>query len=160
MFSFLKKASSIECRAFLSGKVISITQVPDAVFSEKLLGDGIAIEPTDGVLRSPCDGTVVSLIEDSFHACGIKLSNGAEILLHIGLNTVEMKGDGFRPMINVGQKVKTGQDLIAFDLEKIREQGYAAVTMMVVTDMGSASKVDFFSGNEGIAVETVIARFE
>lgn len=136
-----------ELSAFLSGKVIDITDVPDEVFSQKILGDGIAIEPTDNVLLAPAAGEVTLVNDDSNHACGIMLSNGIEILLHIGLDTVSMNGDGFTPYVKVGDKVQRGDKLIAFDTEKIRAAGHPTVTMLVITDDGG-HKVTFNTGIE------------
>ena len=116
-------AGKVELSAYLSGKVIAIDQVPDQVFSQKVLGDGLAIEPTDSVLLAPADGEITVVNEGTNHACGILLDNGAEILLHIGLDTVGM-----------GDKVKRGDKLIAFDPEKIKAAGHPCVTVLVVTE--------------------------
>lgn len=127
-------AGKVELSAYLTGKVIPIDQVPDQVFSQKVLGDGLAIEPTDSVLLAPADGEITVVNEGTYHACGILLDNGAEILLHIGLDTVSMNGDGFKSFVKEGQRVKRGDRLIAFDQEKIKAAGHPCVTMLVVTD--------------------------
>ena len=124
----------VELSAYLTGKVIPIDEVPDQVFSQKVLGDGLAIEPTDNVLLAPADGEITVVNEGTYHACGILLDNGAEILLHIGLDTVSMNGDGFTPFVKEGQRVKRGDKLIAFDPEKIKAAGHPCVTVLVVTD--------------------------
>lgn len=147
-----------ELRAFLSGKVISIEEVPDKVFSEKVLGDGIAIEPTDKVLIAPADGEIINVMDGSFHACGMTLENGVELLFHIGLDTVGMNGDGFECFVKEGDKVKAGDRLISFDPEKIKAAGHPTVTMMVVTDEGSAEGIEFKTGMEAKVGETVVAR--
>lgn len=126
--------SKVELSAYLSGKVIPIEEVPDQVFSQKVLGDGLAIEPADSVLLAPADGEITVVNEGTYHACGILLDNGAEILLHIGLDTVGMNGDGFTPFVKEGQRVKRGDRLIAFDQEKIKAAGHPCVTVLVVTD--------------------------
>jgi len=127
-------AGKIDLSAYLSGKVMPITEVPDQVFSQKTLGDGIAIEPTDSVLLAPGDGEITMVSEDSHHACGILLDSGAEILLHIGLDTVDMNGDGFHPFVKAGDRVKKGDRLIAFDPQKIRAAGHPCTTILVVTE--------------------------
>lgn len=124
----------VELSAYLSGKAIPITEVPDQVFSQKTLGDGLAIEPADSVLLAPADGEITMVSEDSNHACGILLDNGVEILLHIGLDTVDMNGDGFTSFVKEGDRVKRGDKLIAFDQEKIKAAGHPGVTVLVVTD--------------------------
>ena len=127
-------AGKVELSAYLSGRVIPIDEVPDQVFSQKVLGDGLAIEPTDHVLLAPADGKITVVNEGTCHACGILLDNGAEILLHIGLDTVGMNGDGFTSFVAEGQRVKRGGRLIAFDPEKIKAAGHPCVTVLVVTD--------------------------
>ena len=127
-------AGKVELSAYLTGKVIPIDEVPDQVFSQKVLGDGLAIEPTDNVLLAPADGEITVVNEGTYHACGILLDNGAEILLHIGLDTVGMNGDGFTPFVKEGQRVKRGDKLIGFVPEKIKAAGHPCVTVLVVTD--------------------------
>ena len=147
-----------EIRAFLSGKVIKIEDVPDKVFSEKVLGDGLAIEPTDNVLIAPADGEIINVMDGSFHACGMTLKNGVEILFHIGLDTVSMNGDGFECFVKEGDTVKAGDRLIKFDPEKIKAAGHPTVTMMVITDEGSSGGIEFKTGMEAAAGKTVVAR--
>lgn len=127
-------AGKVELSAYLSGKVIPIDEVPDQVFSQKVLGDGLAIEPTDHILLAPADGEITVVNEGTCHACGILLDNGVEILLHIGLDTVGMNGDGFTSFVAEGRRVKRGDRLIAFDPEKIKAAGHPCVTVLVVTD--------------------------
>ena len=135
-----------ELKAYLSGNVISIEEVPDQVFSAKVLGDGLAIEPTSNILLAPADGEVSVVMDGSNHACGLTLANGMEILLHIGLDTVDMNGDGFRSFINMGDQVKAGDKLIEFDADKIKTAGHPTVTIMVVTDAGNTKDIKFNTG--------------
>lgn len=146
-----------EIRAFLSGKVIKIEDVPDQVFAEKILGDGLAIEPTDNVLRAPADGEVCNVMQGSFHACGMTLDNGVELLFHIGLDTVSMHGDGFECHVEDGQRVKAGDALITFDPDKIIAAGHPTVTMMVVAGEGKTNGVKLKTGMEAAVGETVVA---
>lgn len=145
-----------ELRAFLSGKVISIEEVPDKVFSEKVLGDGIAIEPDDNTLIAPANGEIINVMDGSFHACGMQLANGVELLFHIGLDTVNMNGDGFKCFVKEGDTVKAGDKLIQFDPDKIKAAGHPTITMMVVTDEGSSSELRFHTGIKAQAGKTVI----
>lgn len=149
-------AGKVELGAFVSGKVLDITEVPDQVFSQKVLGEGVAMVPTDSVLLSPADGVITMVSEDSFHACGIRLANGAEILLHIGLDTVDMNGDGFTAFVREGQKVQRGDRLIAFDPEKIKAAGHPLTTMLVVTD-DAGQALRLHPGQELRAGEGIIA---
>lgn len=140
----------------LTGKVIPIEDVPDQVFSQKVLGEGIAIEPADNVLLAPCDATVSMVSDGTYHACGLTLPNGMEILLHIGLDTVDMNGNGFQSFISLGQNVSKGDKLIQFDPAKIRAAGHPTVTMMVVTDAGNAEEMKFHTGIQAKAAETTV----
>lgn len=130
-----------ELKAFLKGKVIPLKEVNDGVFSEGVMGDGLAIIPENEVLYAPADGEVAVLMQDSRHACGLKLDCGIELLLHIGIDTVDMKGDGFEYLIEEGQRVKTGTPLIRFSRQKIKEAGHPDVTVCVITDGGDESSL-------------------
>lgn len=117
--------------ACAKGKVVPIEDVKDDVFSKKILGDGVAIEPTEGKLYAPCDA-VIDGVFDTKHAINIVSDNGYEILLHIGIDTVKLKGEHFDTKVKSGQKVKTGDLLATFDIEKIREAGYKVTIPMVI----------------------------
>lgn len=146
----------LELKAFLTGKVISLQEVGDGVFSQGVMGDGFAICPENDVLYAPADAEVSVLMEDSRHACGLTLKNGIELLLHIGIDTVDMKGEGFTYLVSQGQKVKEGTPLIRFDRDKIKAAGHPDVTVCIVTEPGEA-ELKFFTGQAGTAKETVVA---
>lgn len=146
--------------AFLSGKAIAITEVPDQVFSQKVLGDGLAIEPTDSTLVAPADGEISVVMDGSNHACGMKLANGMEILMHIGLDTVDMNGDGFTAHIKEGDKVKAGDRLISFDPAKIKAAGHPATTMLVITEEAKGCKPVFHTGKTVTAGRDTIMTLE
>ena len=129
-----KENSKVELKAFLKGNVIPLSEAGDGVFSEGVMGSGLAIIPENDILYAPTDATVAVVMEDSRHACGLVLDNGMELLLHIGIDTVEMQGDGFEYLIKEGQKVKAGTPLIRFNRQKIKEAGYSDVTVCVITD--------------------------
>lgn len=115
----------------LSGEVIPIERVEDEVFSQKILGRGIAVEPTEGKLYAPCDGVIESVF-DTRHAVSITADSGAEILLHIGIDTVKLEGKYFEAHTKNGQRVKKGDLLISFDMEKIRGEGFKLTTPMII----------------------------
>lgn len=117
---FGKKETVESLLAPITGKVVEIEDVPDEMFNQKMLGDGIAIEPTEGVAVSPIEGEVVQLFP-SKHAVGIRGNSGLEILIHIGLETVSLNGKGFEAHVQQGDKVKAGDKLISFDIDYIRE---------------------------------------
>lgn len=146
--------------AFATGRVVPVEEVPDQVFASKALGDGIAVWPQEGRLLAPADGTVSVVMEESLHACGITLDNGMELLFHIGLDTVEMKGSGFEACVKAGDRVHAGDELIRFDREKIKAAGHPDVVIMVVTSMGSAGAVQWERAESVAAGADVIARFQ
>lgn len=155
-----KENSKVELKAFLKGNVIPLSEVGDGVFSEGVMGSGLAIIPENDILYAPTDATVAVVMEDSRHACGLVLDNGMELLLHIGIDTVEMQGDGFEYLIKGGQKVKAGTPLIRFNRQKIKEAGYSDVTVCVITDGADEKTVHFHTGIYAQENETVIIEIE
>ena len=149
-----------QLKAFLDGKVIPLKEVNDGVFSEGIVGDGFAIVPDNDLLCSPAEATVAVLMQDSRHACGLRLDNGMEILLHVGIDTVNMQGDGFSYLVADGQRVQAGTPLLQFDRDKIKAAGYPDTTVCVVTDPGSAQNIQFITGEQGKTNVTVVATFE
>ncbi len=126
--------------AFATGKTEAIENVPDEMFSKKQLGDGIAINPTSDKLVAPANGQVTVVMQGSNHAVGLTLNDGTEVLLHIGVDTVDMKGDGFKPLVEVNDHVKAGQTLIKFDSKKIRAAGHSNIVIMAITKQGNDIK--------------------
>ena len=149
-----------EIKSVLSGRVIPIEEVDDHVFSQKIMGDGVAVEPEDTVVKAPADATVTVVMKESGHACGLTLANGLELLIHVGIDTVDMNGDGFQLFVDEGQKVRTGDPLIQFDPEKIKAAGHPLTTMLIVTGEGSAKNVAMHSGVEAKAAETTVITYE
>ena len=149
-----------ELKSILDGKVIPITEVEDEVFSQKIMGDGVAIEPTNTVVTAPADCEVSVVMADTGHACGLTLANGVELLIHVGVDTVDMGGDGFKLLVKEGDHVKAGQPLIQFDPEKIRAAGHPCTTMLIVTAEGSASGIAMHTGMDVKAGETVVISWE
>lgn len=149
-----------ELKAGLTGKVIPLDDVPDNVFSQHVMGDGIAIEPESDTVVAPADATVNAVMADTGHACGLTFANGMELLIHIGVDTVDMNGDGFTLLVSEGQKVKAGTPLIRFDKEKIHAAGHPSVTVFIVTEEGNAKEIQYLSGMEAVAGETPVVRFQ
>lgn len=152
--------SKLELKAFLKGRVIDLKDVNDGVFSEGIMGEGLAIIPESQILYSPADAEVGVLMPDSRHACGLHLDNGTELLLHIGIDTVDMNGDGFKYLVKEGQRVKMGTPLISFDRQKIKEAGHKDVTVCIITDKGSVTNIKLHTGIEGNEKVTTIAELE
>ena len=151
-------AQAITVKAPLSGKILPIEEVPDEVFSQGILGEGVGIDPTSNTVVAPADAVVSTVMEESRHAVGLRLDNGAELLIHVGMDTVEMKGDGFVYHIREGQRVHTGDPLITFDPEKIKAAGHPIITAFVVSDPGDTSPT-FTTGMEAKAGETAVMQF-
>src|SRR5699024_5164583 len=117
----------------LIGNTKSLSEVSDEVFSMKLMGEGIAIEPTEGSIYAPFDGTITTLFPTK-HAIGITSDQGVEVLIHIGIDTDELKGEGFTKYVEVDDKIQKGQKLIDFDIEYIKNKGYSLETPIIVTN--------------------------
>lgn len=143
MFGRKKDYNTIS--ATQDGDCVKLELVPDPVFSDKLLGDGAAIIPRDNVVLSPVDGTVEQVF-DTHHAYSIRSDDGLEILVHIGLNTVELKGEGFTPKVSAGDKVKKGDILCETDINFIREKGYEIYTPIVITNMDKIRDIKIIPG--------------
>lgn len=146
MFNFMKSGAK-KIIAPMSGEVIAISDCEDTVFSEKILGDGVAIIPENKnfVVVSPVNGKVVNTM-DTMHAFGMETDDGLEILIHIGLNTVELKGEGFENLVKRGDMVKVGDPLCKVDFAFISEKGYSLQTPVVIIDMSVVGKYTVFTG--------------
>lgn len=140
----------------LSGRIIPVEDIPDQVFSQKVMGDGIGIEPEDHVVLAPAEGQVSGVMSDTGHACGLVLKNGIELLIHVGIDTVDMNGDGFMLHVKDGDMVKAGDPLITFSPEKIKAAGHPVTTAVLVTD-GAGRDIRFISNINAKAKETVFA---
>ena len=117
----------------VKGNVIAREDIPDPTFAAGVLGDGVGIEPSEGVVVAPCDGEISS-VTDTCHAIGITGAEDMEILIHVGIDTVNMQGDGFNLLVSEGDKVKAGQKLLTFDMDKIRAAGYSTTTAVLLTN--------------------------
>ncbi|WMJ23988.1 PTS glucose transporter subunit IIA [Paludicola sp. MB14-C6] len=136
MFGLFKKKENEASEIFATqnGTAIALTDVPDEVFSEKMLGDGIAIIPTSNEVVSPVNGTIIDVTE-TLHAYCIATDDGLEILIHIGVDTVELKGEGFESFVKANDKVKVGDKLATVDLDFIKSKGYQTHTPIIITNM-------------------------
>ena len=139
--------------------MIPYTDIPDQVFSEGILGEGVGIDPTGNQVVAPADAVVSSVIPDSCHAVGLQLDNGMELLIHVGIDTVSMHGDGFTLHVNEGDKVKLGDPLITFDAEKIRNAGHPAITAFLVSEPAGKT-LEFETGIDAREADTVVIRYQ
>lgn len=124
----------------IEGEAVSIKEVNDPTFSQEILGKGIAIKPAKGRVVAPVDGEI-ALIFETKHAISIATENGVEILIHVGLDTVNLKGEHFKAYVKAGDKVKAGDLLVEFDVDKIKEAGYDTITPMVICNSADFSEV-------------------
>ncbi len=138
LFGKKEEVKSVDILAPLSGAAVSLETVPDPVFAEKMMGDGIAIEPTEGVVVSPVKGEVLQVFPTK-HAIGLKAENGAEILIHIGLETVSMNGEGFEAHVSEGSKVEVGDQLVTFDMNLVKEKAKSTITPVIITNTDQVS---------------------
>lgn len=160
MFHFFKKKQkSYEMAATADGKVIPMTDASDPVFSSCALGGGVVIRPTGTVVVAPADGRVTATMEGSNHAIGMELEGGLEILIHIGVDTVNLKGEGFTSLVKAQEKVKAGTELIRFDREALEAKGYCMEVMQIVMEGETASRVQYETGMEACAGRTVVAHW-
>lgn len=133
LFSRKKQQQEVSLLAPLTGTVVPLSEVPDPVFAQKVVGDGVAISPTEGLLVSPIDAKVTHLFP-THHAIALTSDTGLEILMHIGIDTVKLKGQGFTPFVSVGDQVKAGEKLIQFDIATLQQAGCSVVTPIVITN--------------------------
>lgn len=131
----------------MSGTLRSLEDVPDEVFSERMMGDGFAIEPIDGTVVSPVNGKVINVFPTK-HAIGLLSDNGREVLIHIGLETVNLKGAGFEVFVKEGDRVTAGQQLLEADIPKLKTQVPSLLTPVVFTNLGAAERVAFQEGEQ------------
>lgn len=132
MFSFFKKKDDgIVLAAPIKGKAVSLSEVSDPTFNSGMLGKGIAIIPSEGKVYAPVDGEV-GMVFDTLHAISMTSADGVEVLIHIGLDTVQMKGEGFEAHVQAGAQVKTGDLLISMDLDKIKAAGYDTISPVII----------------------------
>lgn len=130
----------------VSGKVICREDIPDETFASGIMGEGVGIKPEEEIIVAPFDGEITSVV-DAGHAVGLTSSDGVELLIHVGVDTVKMQGDGFQVFVTEGQKVKTGEKLLKFDRDKIRKAGYSDTTAVLVTNSDDYSSVKTVAEN-------------
>lgn len=144
-----------ELVAVADGKVLPISEVPDPVFAEKMMGEGFAIDPTSDVIVSPISGTLVQ-VADTLHAYGIQSDLGVEVLVHVGLDTVNLQGKGFEAKVKIGDAVKKGDPLVKIDREYLIANAPSIVIPVIVTNGNmEAYNYDFKGSGNAVAGETV-----
>lgn len=155
MLKFFTNKKTI-IKAPISGIVSELKEVPDDVFAQKIIGDGVAIEPTDNILYSPVKGKVVQIFP-TLHAIGIETKEGLEILIHLGIDTVNLKGEGFTSFIEKGQQVDIGHKLMEIDWDSIRHKVPSIITPIIITNMDKVDKINILKLGEIKAKEDLLS---
>ena len=128
-----------------NGELLDITKVPDEVFSTKMMGDGFAIKSNDGIIVSPVDGKI-GVVFETKHAIIIESTEGKEILIHLGIDTVNLKGEGFEVFVNVGDEVKAGDKLVKMDVEFIEANAKSSISPVIFTNLESDESIKVIEG--------------
>lgn len=156
-FGKKKKEEQGAIYATQTGTVVALTDVPDDVFSKKVLGEGLAIIPTDGLVCSPVSGTIVD-VTDTLHAVSITSDDGVDILVHVGLETVALKGEGFIAVVKAGDQIKAGDPILRVDLDFLSQKGLKLHTPTVIPDMDGIN-LKLEDVTETVAGKTIVARY-
>ena len=152
---FEKNAKTISLKAVEDGRTIPMDEVNDQTFAQELLGPGIAIVPSNGTVVSPINGTIATVM-DTKHAVCIQGEDGLELIVHAGLDTVELNGKYYQTYKEIGDQVKAGDVLLEFDLEEITKAGYDVTTPIVITNLGDCKITKCLTGQQVKAGEEVI----
>ena len=148
MFGFFKKKEEkYVLGAPVKGKSVPLKEVSDPTFAEEMLGKGMAVIPADGRIYAPADGKI-GMLFDTLHAISMTTDFGAEVLIHVGIDTVKMNGDGFEAHVSAGDRVKKGDLLLAVDLDKVKAAGYDTITPMLVCNTTDYASVEGITGDE------------
>lgn len=156
MFGFRKKEVVIYSPA--KGKIVNLENVPDEMFSKKMLGDGAAIEIDGDIIYAPQDGVIRALFPTK-HAFVLETKERIQILVHIGLDTVNLEGEGFEAIVDIDSKVKTGDPIIKVDRSLIKSKGFNLITMVIVTNIEKLKNIDVVLDRDGdVGVEMIICK--
>ncbi len=151
-------AAHLELKAPVSGEVVPMSEAKDENFAQGILGGGVVVRPTTEVVVAPCDGTVTHASEDNKHAIGLQSTTGQEILIHVGVDTVNMNGEGFTLLKKEGEAVKAGEPMLKFDIKLIESKGLCADVMMILIEDESEVEAEYITGVSAEAGGTVVAK--
>lgn len=148
MFNFFKKRpKNPAIGSPVKGRAVPLSEVNDPTFAEEMLGKGMAVIPSEGKIYAPADG-VIEMVFDTMHAVSMTTDLGAEVLVHVGLDTVKLGGDGFKSHVKAGDRVKMGDLMLEADLEKIKAAGYDTITPVVVCNTDDFTSVEGMTGKD------------
>lgn len=157
MFNIFKKKEEYLAAPF-AGEISELQDVPDEAFAQKMLGDGFAIIPEENVVKSPCAGEIVQIFSTG-HAVGIKTKKGLEVLVHIGIDTVKLDGEGFTKLVKNGDQVEVGTPLIEVDLDFIKENAPSISTPVIITNMEKVKSMELLK-KERVEAGTKVLKIE
>jgi glucose-specific phosphotransferase system IIA component len=157
MFGFLKR--NFKLVAPISGKVIELSQVQDEIFSQKMAGDGIAIDAIGDVVVAPANGDITFIFKTN-HAFGMTLDNGVDVLIHVGIDTVALAGEGFKRIAQEGQSVKAGDPIIELNKEFILERGCSLISPVLITNADYIKFMDYSVGKNVKAGKEVVLEYK
>lgn len=149
LFDFLKKTKEVEwfnVYSPLNGKVVSLSEVPDEAFAQKMIGDGCAIVPSKGSIFAPVDGEID--IFDTNHAISFEVPNGLEMIVHFGINTVQLKGEGFTRIGTSGTFVAKGDEIVKYDLDFLSNNALSVITPVIITNMDAVDSIEIVASGE------------
>lgn len=150
---------TLEIKSPFNGKYVKLEDIPDPVFAEKMMGEGFGVEPSDGEVVSPVDGEVMQVFPTN-HAVGIKTANGIELLIHIGLETVAMEGEGFTGHVSEGDNVETGDKLVTFDMDFVKKEANSTISPVIITNSDILKSFDIVETGDVTGAQTVVAKAE
>lgn len=145
--------------SMIDGDSIDLSEVDDDMFSNRVLGDGIAVKPTSNTVVSPCDGEI-TLISETKHAIGLKNEDGIEVLIHIGLDTVSLNGEGFETLCKTGDQVKVGKPLVKVDRELLKEKNIQDITMMVFVEQNGYILSNYYTNKSVESGKSLLVEYE
>lgn len=162
MFKFFKKNKSknndfVSIANPMKGKILNIEDVPDPVFAQKMVGDGFAVDPIDGEIHAPVSGEIV-LQPDGLHALSIRTDKGLEIMVHFGMDTVELNGEGFSTDVNIGDKVEKGDVILNIDIDLVKKRVSSMISPVIITnpDMCEISEINFDAKQDEAVIKAYI----
>lgn len=155
LFGKKTKNSEIKLVSPIEGEILKLEDVPDPVFSQKMMGDGIAFFPIEGKVVSPADAKVINVFPTK-HAIALETAEGLGILIHIGLDTVNMKGEGFSVCVAEGDQVKAGDILVTYSLELVKEKASSTITPMIITNGDIVTHLEYHYSGQSVAGKTTV----
>ncbi|WP_297632238.1 PTS glucose transporter subunit IIA [uncultured Clostridium sp.] len=158
LFKKNKKDSSLTLIAPATGKVVPITEIPDPVFAQKMAGDGVGIDITGDTIVAPADGEV-TLIFKTKHAFAMTLKNGIEVLVHIGIETVGLNGEGFEQLVEQGSNVKAGTPILKIDRDFIQSKGCPLISPVLITNVDNIQSLNTITDVDAVAGETTVIEY-